>query len=124
MSARYEIVLDSEDGFPVVRARGELDQLALEALESRFAEAAALDRGVVVLSLLDSTYFDSLTVHAIMSFRGRLEFNRQKLIICVPEHGTPRRILEISGVATRVPLFTSLAEAAAAARSISPRSDP
>jgi anti-anti-sigma factor len=116
-----EVGLDTGRTFPVVAIRGELDHLSIARFEAASDAAARLDRGVVILSLLESTYFDSLAVHAIMAYRSRLDANRQRLLLVVQERGTARRILEIVGIIGRIPTFATLAEAFAAAPSLSPR---
>jgi anti-anti-sigma factor len=116
-----EIGLDTGRAFPIVTVRGELDHLSIARFEASADAAARLDRGVVVLSLFESTYFDSLAVHAIMAYRLRLESNRQRLVLVVQERGTARRILEIVGIIGRVPTFATLAEALAASPSLSLR---
>jgi anti-anti-sigma factor len=116
-----DVALVEDGDYPIVRATGELDRVGLERLENAFRDAAALDRGVVLLSLLEATYLDSLTVHAIMAFRSRLLANRQRLMLIVPPSGTVRRILEIVGIPSRVPTYESVAAALAAAPSLSVR---
>jgi anti-anti-sigma factor len=116
-----DVGLDTGGTYPIIAVRGELDHLSLSRFEAAADAAARLDRGVVILSLTESTYFDSLAVHAIMAFRSRLESNRQRLILIVQDRGTARRILEIVGIIGRVPAFATLSEALAAAPALSLR---
>ena len=118
----FHIAVDTSAEYPIILVRGELDHLSIERFERAAQEAAEWDRGVVILSLLGATYFDSLTVHAIMAYRVRLDANRQRLVLVVGHRGTPRRILEIVGVTARVPTFTTVEEALAAAPALSLRS--
>ncbi|MFY9780923.1 MAG: STAS domain-containing protein [Candidatus Baltobacteraceae bacterium] len=116
-----DVALTTAGAFPIVAVRGELDHLSIARFEAAAEGAGRLDRGVVILSLRDATYFDSLAVHAVMAFRARLESNRQRLVLVVNERGTARRILEIVGIIGRVPTFATVDEALAAAPSLSLR---
>ncbi|MGP6191554.1 MAG: STAS domain-containing protein [Vulcanimicrobiaceae bacterium] len=119
-----DVALETDGAFPSVTVRGELDHLSVARFEAAAEAAGRLDRGVVILSLAESTYFDSLAVHAMMAYRARLESNRQRLVLVVQERGTARRILEIVGIIGRVPTFSSAAEALASAPSLSLREGP
>lgn len=116
-----DLIIDG--AYPIVAVKGELDHLGIERFERVAQQAADLDLGIVILSLVNARYFDSLTVHAIMAYRARLEANRQRLVMAVPERGTPRRILDIVGVTARVPTYSTVDAAIAAAPTLSPRKD-
>ena len=118
-----DIALIADGLYPIVSVKGELDHLGIDRFERIAQQAADLDLGVVILSLVDAAYFDSLTVHAIMAYRARLEANRQRLVVAVRERGTPRRILDIVGVTTRVPTYPTLEAAIAAAPELTLRKE-
>jgi anti-anti-sigma factor len=109
------VSLDRSSAYPVVRVRGELDIATIENFKAETASAAALDRGAVVISLVDVTYCDSVTVHALMMFRSALEGDGQKLILVLPERGTTRRVLDMVGMTKTLPTYRTVSEALQAA---------
>lgn len=110
-----EVSVDESRDYPVVRVTGELDLATLDRFEEVVRTAASLARGAVIVSLLDTTYCDSLTVSAILSLQGTLDADDQDLLIVMSERGTPRRVFDIVGVTKRMCTYETIAEATLAA---------
>lgn len=77
---------------------GDIDIGNIADLEGALHEIAALDAGVIVLSLEQTRYIDSRSIYALATFIKRLEINRQRLFVAVPEGGSLRRLLAFSGL--------------------------
>ncbi len=95
---------------PVLEIVGEVDIANAQEFE------AALDNAVnagpaVIVSLEDTSYFDSKGIHVLLMFAGRLMRSGQHLAIVARPGTAPRRLLEIAGVLTVVPTFGSIDEA-------------
>lgn len=110
-----DVSIDETNAFPIVIVRGELDLATLDRFEVVAHTAASLGRGAVVVSLLDTTYCDSLTVSAILSLQGRLDADGQALLLVMSEGGTPRRVFDIVGVTKRMSAYETIAQALLAA---------
>ncbi len=115
MPPSMEVSVDESRDYPVVRVTGELDLATLDRFEEVVRTAASLARGAVIVSLLDTTYCDSLTVSAILSLQGTLDADDQDLLIVMSERGTPRRVFDIVGVTKRMCTYETIAEATLAA---------
>lgn len=110
-----DVSIDETNAFPIVIVRGELDLATLDRFEVVAHTAASLGRGAVVVSLLDTTYCDSLTVSAILSLQGRIDADGQALLLVMSEGGTPRRVFDIVGVTKRMSAYETIAQALLAA---------
>jgi len=112
--ARFEF--STIDGIPVIDASGELDMTNVHELEAHFAKAAEQNSGVVVVSLVHVRYFDSRTIHALAVTAARLEKNRQNLALALPSMPSARVIFEMAGLASRLHVFDTRADAIAYGR--------
>ena len=101
------------NGIPAVEVVGEVDISNVDEFELALERAANRDTGVVVISLVRASYFDSRTIHVLYRFAERLETNRQKMVIVAPSEGSAKRILKITGLANVVAHFSTLEEALA-----------
>ena len=121
-----EIRLDATAAVPIVRVRGDIDIATVAGFRTGIGAAADLGRGAVIVSLLETTYCDSLIVQALLALRARLEAQGQRLLLVLGERGTPRRVLDIVGATKRFPVFASVAAAllAAEAMVLEGRTDP
>jgi anti-anti-sigma factor len=107
--ARFD--LTTVDGVPIIDAAGELDMTNVHELEGRFAEAAALNSGVVVFALAKVRYFDSRTIHAVAVAASRLAKNRQQLALVLPALPSARLIFQMAGLAARLQVFETREDA-------------
>ncbi|MGB8265358.1 MAG: STAS domain-containing protein [Candidatus Velthaea sp.] len=116
MTNQARFSLTTVDDVPVIDAAGELDMTNVHELESRFAQAAEQNRGVVVVSLANVRYFDSRTIHALAIAAARLGKNRQQLVLVLPAMPSARVIFDMTGLKARLPVFDTRDEAIAYGR--------
>src|SRR5579872_6519433 len=109
---RFEV--QQTEGFPLVDVSGEVDLTNVEQLEATLEQAAHADRGAVIVSLQNASYFDSRTIHALLRFADRLSVNRQQLMLVAPRAGSAGKILKIAGLTEVLPVYESADQAAAA----------
>ena len=110
--ARFQLI--HANGLPLVEISGEVDLTNVEQLELTLETAAQADRGAVIVSLQNASYFDSRTIHALLRFAERLSVNRQQLILVAPRAGSAGKILKIAGLTEALPVYESADQAAAA----------
>lgn len=115
MPPSMEVSIDESMEYPIVRVSGELDLATLDRFEATVQTAASLERGAVIVSLLETTYCDSLTVSSILSLQGTLDADDQDLLLVMSDRGTPRRVFDIVGVTKRLCTYGTIAEATLAA---------
>jgi anti-anti-sigma factor len=105
---------------PVVECVGEIDLTNVQHLHGVLQRAAMRDAGVVIVSLVDTTYLDSQGVRALLEAADRLALTRQRLLVVAPPGTIPWRILEIAGIGELGGTYDSLESAMASVR---PRSN-
>ena len=94
---------------------GEIDLTNVDQLETTLETAAQSDRGAVIVSLQNASYFDSRTIHALLRFADRLSTNRQRLLLVAPRAGSPGKILRIAGLNEALSMYETVDQAATAA---------
>ena len=103
----------TENGTPVMTPIGDLDLSNavrfLEALEDVAADAQDL----IVLVLDQLSYFDSQGVRALLHAQQRLAASRVRLAVVAPAGSMVRRLIEVAGLGTAIPLFNSVSAALA-----------
>ncbi|HKX19067.1 MAG TPA: anti-sigma factor antagonist [bacterium] len=103
----------TEDGTPVVTPSGDLDLSNavrfLEALERVAADA----QGLIVVVLDGVSYFDSQGVRALLRAQQRLAASRVRLAAVAPAGSMVRRLIEVAGLGTAIPLFDTVSDALA-----------
>lgn len=100
------------DGAPVVVALpAEIDVTNCDRVHDLLV--AAFEPGVeIVIADLTSTFFcDSSGVHAIMRAHERAAAHDIQLWLAVAQDGSVRRVLELTGVGSLMPVYPSLPEA-------------
>ncbi len=113
MMASGNFELKFVEAFPVVDVIGEVDLTNAPAFDAVLGRAASANRGTVIVSLTQATYFDSKGIHVLLRFAERLSTNRQRLLVVAPQGQSPQHILKIAGVDKTVRIFDSLDEAVA-----------
>ncbi|MGQ0569343.1 MAG: STAS domain-containing protein [Armatimonadota bacterium] len=116
MTARGQFEIRHIDTVPVVDCVGEIDLTNAHEFEAILSRAAADDRGGVIVSFAQTTYLDSQGIRILFSVGERLMTMRQRLVIVAPTGGTPRRILEITGIDVASTLVDSVEDARALAQ--------
>src|ERR1041384_3035918 len=110
---------DPVDGSHLIVAGGELDLAATSEMSAIFAMAAAGPQDGVVLDLVGVDFIDSSALGTILRAAQSLEAAGKRLHVVAPE-GPVRRLLEITGTASRFSLHATRDDALAAAQQPSP----
>lgn len=108
---RQPCEVSDADGVPVVELFGEADIANLDELRASLAQAEGAHTRTIIVSLLHAEYFDSSTIHTVLSFGERLQRDGRRLVIVGPSGDSGRRILTIFGIAAHVPVFYTLPDA-------------
>ncbi len=94
------VVVDLVDGNHLVRVTGELDAFTVPDVRAVLSDAEDRD---VVLDLAGVTFIDSSGLAMIVEARHRLAGEQHRLVIG-PRSDVVQRLLELSGVASRLDL--------------------
>ena len=94
---------DPVDGSHLIVAGGELDLAATSEMSAIFAMSAAGPQYAVVLDLVGVDFIDSSALGTILRAAQQLETTGKRLHVVVPD-GPVRRLLEITGTASRFTL--------------------
>ena len=94
----------------VVGLAGEHDVTSAGAVREQLGTVAASGGGLVV-SLMETTFFDSSIVHALFDADRQLQEADRRLVLHVATAPIVRRVLEVSMLADAVPCIDSLSEA-------------
>jgi anti-sigma B factor antagonist len=97
----------------LVAIAGELDIATVPRLRDALASGPVAQGHAVVVDLTGVTFMDSTGLSALVTFQADAEARRQRLAIACPE-GAARLLLDVAGVAERMPLYPSRALAEAA----------
>ena len=95
----------------VLQVNGDIDIMSVRTFETMFRAAALRNRAVVIISLVNATYFDSRTIYALLSSARDLKTANQELALVLPAAKRLQRILEVAGIISAVPSFGSLRQA-------------
>jgi anti-anti-sigma factor len=101
------------DGVAVVRTPAEIDITTADQLRAALLEASAGKHPVIVVDMTGTVFCDSSGLHALVRARNRSAAENRDLRLVVPAGGTVDRILTLTGLATVLPCFPTLAEALA-----------
>jgi anti-anti-sigma factor len=102
---------------PVIDTVGEIDLTHARRFQAVLERAASVARSTVIVSLAGASYFDSQALQVLLLFGRRLTANRRSLLLVAPRAAALRRLLDVVDVAGAFPLFESVEDALAAARS-------
>src|SRR3954468_18311014 len=105
---------DPVDGSHLIVAGGELDLAATSEMSAIFAMAAAGPQDAVVLDLVGVAFIDSRGLGTILRAAPALAASGKRRHVVAPE-GAARRLLEITGTASRFSLRVTRDDAFAAA---------
>ena len=107
-----------EDGIRAFTVRGELDMNTAPELEEKLEGALAEPASKIVLDLCECEFIDSTGIALVVRSWQRLDRDADgegegRLVLCSHNHQV-RRLLEITGVESSIPMFedreTALAE--------------
>ena len=108
-----EVEVSSTPYGAVVALAGELDIATVAQVREAFASETLTHADAVVVDLTEVGFMDSTGLSALLTFEGELSARRRRLAIACPE-GAARLVLDVAGVAERLPRHPPRAEAEAA----------
>ena len=97
----------------VIAIAGDIDIATVGQVGEAFASEALEHAAAVVVDLTEVVFMDSTGLSALLTFESDLSARRRRLAIACPE-GAARLVLDVAGVAERLPLYPTRAEAEAA----------
>ena len=106
-----------EDGVTVAEITGEVDISNVESVGRVLTQVSNQASGLVV-DLREATYLDSSAISLLHDLASRLTQRSQRLTIVCGAQSLPRRVLTVTGLDARAPVFEELAQAVAAAASL------
>lgn len=95
----------------VVALPAEIDVTNSDEVHEQLLAACAPGVPVVIADLTSTRFCDSSGVHAIMHAFERAAARGVRLWLAVPEIGSVRRVLQLTGVGRLMPVYPSLQEA-------------
>lgn len=104
MSELATIASERSDRRLVVRITGEVDISNAEELGTEIENAVPTDAAVVVVDLSGTRYLDSSGVALLIRLSDRLRARRIEFRVLVPEGAPIRGVLELTGLASIMPL--------------------
>ena len=99
----------------VVALPAEIDVTNSDQVHEQLIAACAPGVALVIADLTSTRFCDSSGVHAIMRAYERAAARDVRLWLAVPEVGSVRRVLQLTGVGRLKPVYPSLQEAMRAA---------
>ena len=114
MGAQRSISIDEHGDVKVVNLIGEHDLVTVGEVREQLNACASGDGGLVV-SLMQTEFFDSSIVHALFTADGQLKERDRRLVLHVATAPIVARVLDVSGLKHQVPCTGSLDEAVALA---------
>jgi anti-anti-sigma factor len=96
---------------PVVEVVGDLDLGDLRAFESTLQQAFRAPSQDVIVSLAETSYFNSGGVRVVMRLADHLAQDNRRLLLVAPQDRTPRRVLDIIYMTSDLLPFESVEEA-------------
>ena len=113
MTEQASFVTTQRPEASVVEVRGEIDILNAGDLRCALQDAASSGSALLVVSLTDVSYFDSQSLEIIVEFSKRMTLNRRSLLLVASPESSPRRLLDVSGISSVIPVFATIDEASA-----------
>jgi anti-anti-sigma factor len=104
----------------VVALVGDHDAATVKQVRAQLDAVTTSGAGLVV-SLMETTFFDSSVVHALYDANGKLIENDRQLVLHVATAPIVSRVLELSGLQAAVATTGSLQEAIELARRTTPQ---
>jgi anti-anti-sigma factor len=111
LPAEFALELVVRDGAVVASFAGELDRADTDGLREKLLDALTSEEHALVCDLSLLSYIDSSGVHLLHALSRALQTDGKRMALILPTASTPRRVLEIVGIAEAIPLFASVDDA-------------
>lgn len=98
-------------GISVVVVGGEVDIANVDQFKQFLTDAAASDRGPLVVSLEKATYLDSHMLEALVEASKRLRTNRRRLLVVAPKETAAGHIMRLTSIELAIETFETLDDA-------------
>ncbi|MDH7481161.1 MAG: STAS domain-containing protein [Armatimonadota bacterium] len=98
----------------IVKCSGEIDSGTVSVLARALQNAARSGKKHIILDATELTYIDSSGILTLISFQQKLQNENRRLAI-IGCHGIFRKLITLSRLENRLPMYTSLDEALAEA---------
>lgn len=108
------IKVEMHASVPIVEVIGDLDLHEVPAFDAALRHAAQSASQEIIVSLAETTYFNSSGIRAIMRLAAHLEQENRHLLLVAPHDRVPRRLLDIVYLTSDLLPFESIEEALAA----------
>ena len=105
-----------QTGSVIVTPHGDLDIVAGEAL-AECLDSAQRDHGHVIIDLSAVPYMDSSGLAVIIQYWKKAQAAGGALLLVAPQK-RPHRLLSLTGITERLPIYATLAEASTALPSV------
>jgi len=106
---------DVSDTFRRIKLSGRLDIPGTEAISIKFTNLAAAAARRVVVDLTEVSFLASIGIRELISSAKALQQRGGRMILFVGDNAGVSKTLEVTGVDTLIPMFSSLPEADQAA---------
>lgn len=105
------VEVEHEDGMTIVRVFGDVDLANVDEISAEMAAAVPNTAIGVVVDLSETCYLDSLGLHMLVDFEGRLHMHRQELRIAVREDSLIRKLLRLTCLDQQIGVHPTVANA-------------
>ena len=102
-----------DGGITKVRLAGRMDVQGTSAIETRFTAYTVADKGAVVVDMADVTFLASIGIRALILAAKALQQRGGRIALLNPDAAV-RKVLEMAGVDSLIPVCDSLDAARAA----------
>ena len=112
-----QVQIEVADGLLVARLRGEIDISNVHDIAQALVNAASNADVGVIADLSAVTYLDSAGIRLLFDLERALRDRRKQLLLVIGDVPTTRRILQICGLDSHVPVYHNVERALASVAS-------
>jgi anti-sigma B factor antagonist len=100
--------LEHHDGMPVVFLDGDVDAANAPRVTEEMMAVVTNRAPALIVVLSDTRYLDSAGINLLFRVHEQLEARRQRLGLVLDSSAHLRRVLQLSGVPTTIPMWEDL----------------
>jgi anti-anti-sigma factor len=108
--------VEHHDGVPVAFLDGDVDAANAARVAEELMAAVTNRASALIVVLSDTRYLDSAGINLLFRVHEQLQARRQRLGLVLGSSAHLRRVLELSGVQTTIPVWEDLESALAGIR--------